>query len=232
MISVLIPAYNEADRIGETIMGCKEGIKDYSHELIVIDDGSTDGTAKRARESGAKVLQLARNGGKGTAVNHGLNMAKGDILMLVDADLGPSANLIYHLLHPIQKDDIDLTIAKFPSPVKKGGFGLVKGLAHHGLYFCTGERFHAPISGQRAIKREVIDEIGQFWDGWGMEVAMTIAAHHRGFSIKEVPIELGHRETGRDLVGFLHRGRQFREIGLALLKSYWKYRVKEGGRIK
>lgn len=228
MISVLIPAYNEADRIGTTILSMQAMLQHEEHELLVIDDGSKDETTLIALKRGASVITLPVNQGKGKAMNHGIREAKGEIFLFVDADLGESALLLYPLLEPIRGGDADMTIAHFPRPKVKGGFGIVKGLAHHGLYVCTGNRFYSPISGQRALRRQVLDEIGGFKPGWGMEVALTIDAHHQGFQIQEVPLELSHRETGRNLAGFLHRGQQFRDIFITLSKAFWQYRIKKG----
>lgn len=228
MISVLIPAYNEADRIGATIQSMQKMLHDEETELLVIDDGSKDETSLIAREWGASVITLPVNQGKGAAMNYGIKEARGDVFLFVDADLGESAILLSSLLEPIRVGDADMTIAHFPRPKLRGGFGIVKGLAHHGLYVCTGDRFYSPISGQRALRRQVLDEIGGFKPGWGMEVALTIDAHHQGFRIQEVPLELSHRETGRNLAGFVHRGQQCRDIFITLSKAFWQYRIKKG----
>ena len=244
MISVLIPAYNEAPRIGQTIKGVADAldtlntlntqndqnnpdtINTEQYEIIVVDDGSLDDTAHIARSHGARVLTLTQNQGKGRAMNHGLKECHGEILLLLDADLGLSAGQIKNLLAPVLENRADLTIACFPKAQKKGGFGLVKGLATRGLYLCTKNLYYSPISGQRALKRQVMDSIGQFESGWGMEVAMTAAAYHWGYRILEIPLELSHRETERSIAGFKHRGKQFHDILLAFLKHYWQYHLK------
>lgn len=230
MISVLIPAYNEANRIGQTLERVHQSLQGENFEVIVVDDGSRDATTEMATIGGARVLTLATNQGKGRAMNQGVKMASGDILLLLDADLGESAGLIEGLVQPIVREEADLTIARFPQAKRKGGFGLVKGLAHHGLYLCTGNRYYSPISGQRALRRQVLEAIGEFKPGWGMEVAMTIDAHHSGFRILEVPLEMSHRETGRNWSGFVHRGEQFRDIFFAISRSYWRYHIAERGR--
>ncbi len=232
MISVVIPAYNEAERIESTISTLQHVLLDMNFELIVVDDGSKDETGSIAAKLGAKVIQLPVNRGKGTAMNQGVRSAKGEIILLVDADLGESVAVIKSLLDPVLKDEADLSIAHFSQVRRKGGFGLVKGLSHHGLYLCTGNRYYSPISGQRAMRRQVFESIGGFRPGWGMEVAMTIDAYHRGFRIVEVPIALTHRETGRNWAGFLHRSEQFRDIFTTLIQLYWQYRLQKGGNFR
>lgn len=229
MISVIIPAFNEVERIETTIISLQRVLADQEWEIIVVDDGSTDGTGELAREQGATVITLKANHGKGGAMNQGIQKASGEIILLVDADLGESVKFITPLLRPVLSGIADLAIAKFPRAKKTGGFGVVKRLASDGLYFCTGQRYQAPLSGQRALRKEVWQAINGFRPGWGLEVGMTIDAYHRGFRIVEIPLELTHRETERNWAGFFHRGEQFWDIFLTLITTFWQYRLKRGG---
>ncbi|MBO8127705.1 MAG: glycosyltransferase family 2 protein [Peptococcaceae bacterium] len=216
MVSVVIPAFNEADRIGDTVRAAKSlpGID----EIVVVDDCSNDGTADEAAKNGARVLRLPYNQGKGQALNHGIREARGDILVFLDGDLGATAKEAAKLIQPILRDEADLTVGCFPKARKKGGFGLVKGLARYGIARYTGLNIQSPISGQRAMRRRVAEKLLPLASGYGVEVYMTIMAARHGFRILEVPVNMTHRETGRDLKGFLHRGRQFRDIFLTLVR--------------
>lgn len=229
MISVIIPAFNEERIIKKTIIYLRKELQDHEHEIIVVDDGSTDKTAELSKDQGAKVISLKTNHGKGNAMNQGVFHARGKIILLADADLGETAKCLTLLLDPILSGEVDLTIAKFPKAKIRGGFGLVKGLAKYGLFICTGQRYETPLSGQRVLRKEVWEAIDGFRPGWGMEVGMTIDAYHHGFRIVEIPLKLTHRETGRNLAGFLHRGEQFWDILLTICKAYWQYRIKKGG---
>lgn len=212
-VSAIIPAYNEADRVGETIRNSLS----FADEVIVVDDGSQDATAKVAREAGAKVISLKRNLGKGYAVYAGFLSSRGDIILLLDADLGATAKEAIHLLSPIEKGEADMTIGVIPSG--RGGFGLVLGLSRWGIKLLTGVRFSAPISGQRALRREVLESFP--WEqGFGLETALTIYALRQGYRLKEVPVMMEHRRTRRDWRGFLHREKQFVHILSALIKSF------------
>lgn len=219
MISVLIPAYNEEDLIAETV---KAAIKvPHVGQLIVVDDGSQDGTALKAKEAGAQVISLGSNYGKGEALNRGIPYINQPVVALLDGDLGESASQLELLAGPVLDNKADMTIATFPPVKKAGGFGLVKGLARTGIYLRTGLRLEAPLSGQRVMRREVLDAVAPFASGYGVELAMTIKAARCGFRIQEVPTTMFHRVTGRDLSGFMHRGRQFKDVLLALISS-WK----------
>ncbi|MFO7820148.1 MAG: glycosyltransferase family 2 protein [Halanaerobacter sp.] len=213
-VSVLIPAYNEEKQIKATIETASNLAE--VEEVIVIDDGSGDKTYHQALQTEAKVIQSPVNQGKGAALNRGLKMVQEDIILLLDADLGKSAREAKKLLNPLLEGEVDMTVAKFITPSQKGGFGLVKRLATWGLRIITGRCFAAPLSGQRAVTKEVIREIKEFAPGFGVEVGLTIAAFRAGFKIKEVPVNMRHRFTGRDLKGFWHRGRQFKDIVIIL----------------
>ncbi|GAB6139172.1 glycosyltransferase family 2 protein [Halanaerobaculum tunisiense] len=209
-IIALLPAYNEEERISSTIQAVAQ--IELVDEVIVVDDGSTDNTCNQAKEAGARTFHLATNQGKGAALNYGLERIRGDIILLLDADLEESAREAKKLVAPVMAGEADMAIGKFPPAKKQGGCGLVKGLANWGLEQMTKQEFQTPLSGQRAVTWEVIEEINGFATGFGVEVALTIDAHQAGFEIIEVPVQMSHRETGRDLAGFWHRGKQFKDI--------------------
>jgi len=183
-------------------------------DIIVIDDGSSDSTDVEAKRAGGHVIRLSQNRGKGEALNAGLSEAcananANDIVALVDSDLGSSAAEFEKLIEPVLKNQVDMTIARFPKAVRKGGFGLLKKTAQNGLKLFTGIKFDSPLSGQRVLNARAIEAIGSFESGWGVEVGMTIDVCRNGLRVREVPVQMQHNETGRDLAGFQHRGQQF-----------------------
>jgi len=225
-VSVIIPAYNEGSRIAQTV-GALQDLPLVS-ETIVVDDGSTDDTATQARKAGATVLSLPKNAGKGAALNAGISKAGGTVIVLLDADLGETAVEAEKLILPVLDGRADLTIARFPGARRRGGFGLVKGLARAGIRYYTGLEMQSPISGQRALRRELLEQLLPLAAGYGVEVEMTIKAARLGYRILEVPVAMRHRETGRDLRGFAHRGRQFRDIAVALWRCRGQLRKADG----
>ena len=224
-VSVLIPAYNEAERIGATIAAVRliPGVT----EIVVVDDGSSDETAQRAETAGADVVLRQENRGKGAALQAAYLLSTGEILLLVDADLGASANEAALLLEPVINDAAGMTIATFPVGAGSGGgVGLVVGLARWGIRRLTGRTMTAPLSGQRALRRQLIADVGGFAAGWGAEVALTVGALQANYQVREVPTSMSHRVTGHNLTGILHRGAQF----IAVAKILWQMRTASSSR--
>ncbi len=221
-ISAVIPAFNEHERIAETISALRSIT--IIDEIIVVDDGSSDGTAVRADEAGADAVIRQRNAGKGAALTTGAAIASGDILLLIDADLGASASEAIKLLNPVRAGTADMSIATFPViPGKGGGVGLVVRLARWGIRRLTGRVVMAPLSGQRAITHKLLDEVGGFAPGWGVEVALTVNALWREFTVMEIPTTMTHRVTGRSPKEILHRVEQLLAAGRTLFRL-WRHR--------
>ncbi len=219
MTTAIVPAYNEAERIGATV-GALRSVPEVD-EIVVVDDGSTDGTAEAADAAGATVLRLPSNRGKGGALEQGVKCAAGDVLVLLDADLGDTAAEAGALIRPVLDGAADMTIARFPViPGRGGGVGLAVGMARKGVQRLTGKSIFAPLSGQRALRREVLQRVGGFERGFGAEVALTVDALRAGFRVLEVPVTMTHRVTGRDWPAVRHRARQF----LAIARALWMRR--------
>jgi hypothetical protein len=220
-IAVLIPARDEAVAIADTVAAARAipGVT----RVIVIDDGSEDDTDQLAEKAGAKVLRLFGSHGKGAALEFGAQRVEdADIVLLLDGDLGSSATQGALLTAPLLGGNADMAIAAFPRPAGKAGFGLVKGLARWGIGRLGGEfEATAPLSGQRALTRSCLATVRPFSAGYGVEVGLTVRALRGGFRLTEVETTMSHSATGRDVRGFVHRGRQFVHVALALL-GLWR----------
>jgi len=217
-VIALVPAHNEADRIEATVRATLTVAS--IDRVLVIDDASVDGTADLARAAGAEVLVLRSNLGKGGALQAGLDLvaADADVLVLLDGDLADTAAEAGALVAPVVAGTADMTIATLPRPAGSGGFGLVKGLARTGIRALSGFEATAPLSGQRALSRAAWQAATPFEHGYGVEVALSVRAAQAGMRLLEVPTTMGHAATGRDLSGFMHRGRQFIQVARALVR--------------
>ena len=134
MISCIIPAYNEERFIADVIKAIKNC--NFIDEIIVVSDGSTDKTAKIAKNLGVKVIEIKNNIGKAGAIYEGLMHSKGDIVLLVDADLrGLDRKNIENLIKPVLEGRADMTIGvNIPFVANK-------------------------FSGLRALKRQILEKI-------------------------------------------------------------------------
>jgi hypothetical protein len=203
-LTILIAARDEAERIGRTVEELRRRIP--GAEVIVADDGSRDATADVAEAAGALVLRLPRRG-KGQALTLGEQVANRGDLLLCDADLRGD-------LTPLLDGDDDLTIAAFARK-QGGGFGIAKETARRLIRRASGYDAVEPLSGQRRLSPRAREAVFPLAAGFGCESAMTADAANAKLGIGHADLDLEHRATGRDLRGFLHRGRQLRDILLA-----------------
>ena len=113
--------------------------------------------------------------------------------------------------------EADLTVAVLPPQRESGGgHGFVVRLARSGIRKATGFVAAQPLSGMRCITREAFEAARPLAHGWGVEVGLTIDVLRGGYRLVEVPCELHHRVTGRDVRSQLHRAAQYRDVARAL----------------
>jgi hypothetical protein len=204
-LTILVAARDEEERIGATVAALRRGFPEA--EVIVADDGSRDATARVAELAGARVLRLPRRG-KGQALALAERAAPPGRVLLCDADLDGD-------LAPLLDSAADLVIAAFAER-QGGGFGIAKRVVRELLRVACGRELREPLSGQRALSEAARRRCFPTAAGFGSEARMTFDALSGGLSVEEVELRLRHRATGRDLGGFLHRGRQLWDALLAL----------------
>ena len=218
--AVIVTAHNEADRLPATLQALAAAFP--GARIVVADDGSTDGSAEVAAAHGAEVVRSERNIGKGgvatLAAQRLLPLADGPeprpVILLCDGDLATSADQLARLVEEVREGRADLAVAAFARRVG-GGFGWALGFARWAIRKRCGYEASAPISGQRALRAEVLPAVVPFAPRFGMEIGMTIDAVRAGFRVSEVELPLAHRATGKTLRGFLHRGRQLADFVVA-----------------
>ena len=203
-LSILVAAHNEAERIGATVAALFAEFPGAT--VIVADDGSRDGTAAAAAAAGARVVSMPRRG-KGQALTLVEGEAPPGPLLLCDAD-------VRGRLAPLLEGNADLTVAAFTER-QGGGLGIAKQAARALIRLRTGFEAREPLSGQRALSEAARARCFPLAAGFGCEVGMTVDARSAGLTVREIELPLEHRVTGRDLAGFLHRGRQFVHVLLA-----------------
>ena len=222
-VAVVIPAKNEADRIQATVTAAA-GIPG-ADLVVVVDDGSRDGTAAVAESAGAIVLRHSRSRGKGAALETGAEavrlLERNDhsqrhYLLFLDGDLAESAGCAGALVQPVRDGQADMTIAVFTDRVRAGGHGFVIGLSGAGIRRATGWAPAQPLNGQRCLTQAAFEAARPLAAGWGVETGLTIDLLRQGFRVTEVEVPMAHRATGTDWRAQLHRARQFAGVACAL----------------
>ncbi len=199
-VSAVVPAFNEAGRIGAVIRALRAAPS--VAEIIVVDDGSADETALEAEKHGAMVLRLAQNSGKAAALDAGVHKASEDVLLFLDADLTG-----------LEREHVELLVSAYGA----GEGEIVIGVFRDGRRGTDFSQRVVPfLSGQRVLSRRVWDRArGMVGDmDFGIEIALTKLA------LKE-----GWRQTKVILDGVSHiRKEEKRGLYLGLvdrLSMYW-----------
>jgi glycosyltransferase involved in cell wall biosynthesis len=213
---VIVTARNEADRLPATLAALAAAFPQA--RVLVADDASSDDTAAVAAAGGAEVVTAPRPLGKGGAATLAAQrllalaqQPEPPVVVLCDGDLADSAGALAMLVEEVRAGRADLAVAAFARRVG-GGFGWALGFARWAIRRRCGLELQAPISGQRALRAELLPSVVPFAPRFGMEIGMTIDAARAGYRVVEVELPLAHRATGRTLRGFLHRGRQLRDF--------------------
>ena len=182
-VSVIIPAFNEEKTVAHVVKVVKS--LNYIKEVIVVDDGSADQTARVAQEAGAIVINHLKNRGKGAAIKTGFKSSKGDIVVFLDADLQNLTKFqVDNIIKPIMNGEADITKTKF-----KREAGRVTELTAKPLlnFFFPEIKFDQPLSGQFAAKRSFLNKI-KLEDDYGVDVGIVLDADVMGMKVKEVDI--------------------------------------------
>jgi glycosyltransferase involved in cell wall biosynthesis len=208
-ITFLIPAYNEARTIAAVLDRVAELGLDY--EAIVVDDGSTDATAEivaaRAATGGEPVRLLRKpNGGKGSALRHGIPHCRGEIVVIQDADMEYDPGDVPALIEPIQRDVADVVYGSRLSggrPQRAYMFWHLVG--NRFLSLLTGLLFNTTITdmetGYKAFRSEALEQLHLTENHFGIEPEITGEVCRRHLRIYETPIAYYGRtyEEGKNI---------------------------------
>ena len=196
-VAILIPCYNEAATIGTVVRRFRDALPGAA--VYVFDNHSTDGTAQAARGAGAAVIDEPRRG-KGHVVQSMFRSVEADIYVMVDGDDTYPAGVVETLIAPVRAGEADMVIGSRLHrasrsrlrPLNRLGNAFFRALL--GLIF--GVRLTDLLSGYRSFSRRLVRTVPLFGGGFETEAEMTIKALHRGFRIREVPVDLTERPAG------------------------------------
>jgi dolichyl-phosphate beta-glucosyltransferase len=208
-LSVIVPAYNEERRLPATLEKLQAYFarQSFSHEILVVDNGSTDRTAELVRERARRIPSLrllaASTRGKGAAVRTGMLRAAGKFRFLCDADLSVPVEE-FERFYPPLLEDTDIAIGsreaagsrRYNEPVHRHFTGRVFSLAVERLVM---RGFQDTQCGFKCFRDSVAEDLfsRQRFDGWSFDVEVLYLARRRGYRIREVPVSWYYQSDSR-----------------------------------
>jgi glycosyltransferase involved in cell wall biosynthesis len=220
-VSVVIPAFNEEQSIAEVVAGLRAAAA--WQELLVVDDGSSDATAARAEAAGARVVSSPCNKGNGAAVKTGIREARGEVVLLIDADGQHDPQQALDLVASIGVHDmvIGARSARDQSPVRALGNLVFTALAS----WLTGRPVPDLTSGFRAARRERLLEILHLLpNGFSYPTTSCLAFLKAGYNVAFVPIRARAR-SGQSKIRPLRDGVRFLLIIFKIVTLYSPLKV-------
>jgi glycosyltransferase AglD len=237
LVSVVLPAYNEADKIENAVTKISQALKDegYSFEIIIAEDGSTDGTAERAEElakkiSSVKHIHREKRQGRGTALNNAFKQCRGEIFVYMDLDLSTDLKYLKPLIEAIKTEGYDFSTGSRMLPESKVERTLSRSISSKTYNFLVRHMLSSKLRdhqcGFKAFKREPVFKLLDKIDAthWFWDTEIMVRANLEGFKIKEIPVEwITGKGTKVNL--FEDSWSMFKQI----MKLWWKLKVKHRG---
>jgi glycosyltransferase involved in cell wall biosynthesis len=191
-VTIVIPAYNEQDGIAASLGAVEHAIgsSGWRYEIIVVDDGSTDATARLASEHGAEVVRLGANRGYGAALKAGIAQAKFDWVAIIDADGTYPATALPELLQRVESNDM-VVGARIGSQVRDPfARRPAKWVLRKFASILAGEAIPDLNSGLRVIRKSLVQKFsGILPSGFSFTTTITLALICCGYSVDYVPID-------------------------------------------
>ncbi len=206
-LSVVVPAYREADRIGPTVAALRSGLAELAAdggvEIIVVDDGSDDGTADAARRAEPdSVVKMGANRGKGAAVRAGMGAATGDTVAFTDADLSYRPDYLLRVVSEVEAGcDVSIGNRRHPaararseqSRLRSAGSRVVNLIARRVLAIDCRDT-QCGLKAFRSDAARTLLEAGTI-DGFAFDIELLYLAERHGYRLREVPVEADYRKA-------------------------------------
>lgn len=221
-VSVIIPAFNEEENISSIINKTKKIFDDMEHEIIVVDDGSTDSTKERVRATDAVLIEHKENLGYGRSLKDGIRAAKYDTVGIIDADGSYAPKDLLKLLPELE--NCDMVIGKREGKVVK--MQLMRGAGKFVLKklgnFLSNSRIEDINSGLRVFKKkDIIRYFHLLSDKFSFTATSTLAYLNDGLSVKFMPVSYSKRSGGKSKI---RPWRDFCSFVLLLLRTCTYFR--------
>jgi len=205
-ISVIIPTFNEEQAIGEVVRAVPI---DQIHEIVVVDNGSTDDTAKQAALAGARVVFESRPGYGSACLAGAKAAADADVLVFLDGDRSDDPRQLEIVAAPVLDDRADLVIgSRIKGTLEKGAMPIHGRLGNRFIVLLLGRLYGVNITdigSFRAVKSQTLFDLGMEQMTYGWPVEMVVKAARMGLRVQSVPINY-RRRIGKSKVTGTVRG--------------------------
>ena len=221
-VTVVVPAFNEEQSVGALVTRLREA--GPWHEVIVVDDGSTDATAERARAAGATVVRHPYNKGNGAAVKSGIRTATGEFVLIIDGDGQHKAADARRIIASL--GEYDLVIGARSMGTQATRARLIGNSALNWLAsYMTGRRVPDLTSGFRGARASCLREFLHLLpNGFSTPTTTTLAFIKAGYNVHFEPIEAGAR-VGQSKIRLARDGTKFLLIVLKIVTLFSPLRV-------
>ena len=222
-VSIIIPAYNEAEIIGSVVEGVRS-VAASDWEILVVDDGSSDGTSEAVSGSGVRLVRHPYNKGNGAAVKTGLREARGEVVCLMDADGQHDPREIPKLLAALQT--YDLAIGTRTGRQSGGLLRWFGNFFYNRLAsYLTNHPIHDLTSGFRAACRDkMLEFLPLFPNGFSYPVTSTMAFIKAGYNVGFIPVTVSKR-IGQSKIRVFRDGVKFVLIAMRIIMLFAPMRI-------
>ena len=213
MLSILMPAYNEASAIADNVCETVETMQSLGmdFEIVVIDDGSMDGTdaaasnALRAWPDHVRVVRCRRNEGKGNALTCGASYSRGDYVAFLDADMDLHPEQLASFFETMNERGADAVIGSKFHPASKLDYPLERRVYSFFYYLFVRALFGLPVrdtqTGIKLFKRSVLEKVLPriLVKRFAFDLELLANVHHFGYRIVEAPVTVNFQRVGSRL---------------------------------
>ena len=231
-VSVIFPAYNEVDFLDSAVEKTAQTLNEFtrSYEIIIAEDGSTDGTAERSEELAQKYpyvkhIHGEKRLGRGIALNNAFKQSSGEVFVYMDLDLATDLKHLKPLVEAISVEGYDFATGSRMLPESKVERTLRRSISSKTYNFLVrhmlGSKLRDHQCGFKAFKREptmqLINEVRA--NHWFWDTEIFVRAQRKGFKIKEIPVEW--KSGGKTKVNLF---KDSYNMGKQVVKLWWQLR--------
>jgi len=200
-LSVVIPAFNENEKILDTIKECEISLTGIDHEIIVVDDGSLDGTYEKVQEftignNNVRIVNYGCNRGKGFALRYGFKQTQGNFVVFIDADMNIHPRQILTFIKEMERTGADVVVGSKRHPDSKINYPVNRKIFSEIYYRFVKILFGIQVKdtqvGLKLYKRKVLEDICPMVlvKKYAFDIEILANAYRLGYTIRDAPIEI------------------------------------------